>query len=99
MRTKITMCRIVMRNSTLLKNTVIHAADPSRHRCPNAAALFSLQLPHAAVTEGFEPLRASHSRRSSACGVANRAIFLPHAAALFSLQLPRPFSFQHALEP
>ena len=61
--------------------------------------IISLQLPLAAVTEGLDALRPSHSRRSSACGVANRAIFLPHAAALFSLQLPRPFSLQHALEP
>ena len=65
----------------------------------HAAALFSLQLPRAAVTEGFDALRGSHPRRSSVCGPANHAIFLPHAAALFSLQLPRPFSFQHALEP
>ena len=41
------------------------------------------------------------SRRSSACGVANRAIFLPHAAALFSLQLPRAAVTEgfDALEP
>ena len=51
-------------------------------------ALFSLQLPLAAVTEGFDALRGSHPRRSSVCGPANHAIFLSHAAALFSLQLP-----------
>ena len=34
---------------------------------PHAAALFSLQLPLAAVTEGFDALRGSRSRRSSAC--------------------------------
>ena len=41
---------------------------------PHVAALFSLQLPLAAVTEGFHPLRGSHSRRSSACGSANHAV-------------------------
>ena len=41
---------------------------------PHVAALFSLQLPLAAVTEGFDALRGSHSRRSSACGSANHAI-------------------------
>ena len=51
--------------------------------------IISLQLPLAAVTEGFDALRGSHPRRSSVCGPANHAIFLPHAAALFSLQLPR----------
>ena len=41
---------------------------------PHVAALFSLQLVLAAVTDGFDPLRGSHSRRSSACGFVNHAI-------------------------
>ena len=40
----------------------------------NVAALFRLQLPLATVTEGFDAVRSSHSRRSSACGSANHAI-------------------------
>ena len=40
----------------------------------HVAALFCLQLPLAAVTEGFDALAGSHSRRSSACGSANHAI-------------------------
>ena len=40
----------------------------------HVVALFSLQLPLAAVAEGFDALRGSHSRRSSACGSANHAI-------------------------
>ena len=54
---------------------------PERGWCSSAlrflahvAALFSLQLPLAALTEGFDALRGSHSRRSSACGSANHAI-------------------------
>ena len=35
------------------------------------APLFSLQLPLPAVTEGFDALPGSHSRRSSACGNAH----------------------------
>ena len=37
----------------------------------HVATLFSLQLPLATVTEGFDAVRGSHSRRSSASGSAN----------------------------
>jgi len=42
--------------------------------CRKPAALFSLQLLLAAVTDGFDPLRGSHLRRSSACSFVNHAI-------------------------
>ena len=35
---------------------------------PHVAALFSLQLPLAAVAEGFDALRGSHSRRPKVSG-------------------------------
>ena len=69
-----------------MKESASHRADaaerlslPTRkgHARPelhHVAAFFSLQLPLAAVTEGSDALRGSHSRRSSACGSANHAI-------------------------
>ena len=40
----------------------------------DSAALLSLQLPQAEVSEGFDALAGSQSRRSSACGSADHAI-------------------------